>query len=164
MFSIPYETQSSIVINKKPEVVFNFIADFNNWPSWSPWLILEPNCQYLIKGPSATVGHLQEWNGQAIGAGRMTLMSMNPQTELNLKLEFFKPWKTESTARFLLRPKGDSTEVTWNMKGSLPFFMFFMKKMMKAWIGNDFNRGLRMMKEKLETGKVLSKVDVQGVK
>jgi len=49
---------------------------------------------------------------------------------------------------------GDQTKVTWTMNGCVPIFLFFMIGMMKAWIGMDYERGLMMLKELAEKGKV----------
>jgi hypothetical protein len=49
------------------------------------------------------------------------------------------------------------------MTGSLPFFMFFMTKMMAAYIGMDYQRGLMMLKDYVGTGAVPSKLEFKGV-
>ena len=36
------------------------------------------------------------------------------------------------------------------MEGTLPIFLFFMKKKMSAMVGSDYERGLAMLKELLE--------------
>ena len=41
--------------------------------------------------------------------------------------------------------------------------MFWMKPMMEGMIGMDYERGLRMLRELVETGTVLSKLEVGGV-
>jgi hypothetical protein len=48
------------------------------------------------------------------------------------------------------------------MDGRLPWFMFFMKGMMQTFIGMDYERGLRMVREYIETGTVLSKTEIIG--
>jgi predicted transcriptional regulator YdeE len=49
------------------------------------------------------------------------------------------------------------------MEGSLPFFLFFMKRSMEAWISMDYMRGLLMLKDYVETGTVASKVNLKGI-
>ena len=49
------------------------------------------------------------------------------------------------------------------MDSSLPWFMFWMKKSMEQFIGMDYERGLKMMKELIETGSVASKTNIKGV-
>lgn len=49
------------------------------------------------------------------------------------------------------------------MNGTLPIFLFFMKKMMAAMVGCDYERGLNMLKEYIETGSVVSQITMKGV-
>jgi effector-binding domain-containing protein len=49
------------------------------------------------------------------------------------------------------------------MTSKLPFFMFFMTKMMTAYIGMDYERGLKMLKDYVETGSVPSKLSFRGI-
>ncbi len=163
MFSIPMDVERSTKIRKNPADVFSYIADFNNWRTWSPWLCQEPNCPVTIQGSPGTVGHSQTWNGDLIGSGTMTLAEVRRNSGLRYDLHFLKPWKSHSKVEFRLVQKSDETEVTWVMHGTLPFFMFFMKKMMTTWVGSDYERGLSMLKEYLETGAVPSETRIKGV-
>ncbi len=169
MFSIGFSLERSIVINKPIEEVHQFIGDFNQWRTWSPWLIQEATCPVEIVGEPGTVGHQQTWKGERIGSGTMILAESTESTSINFDLEFFAPWKSKSKTQFIFEASENShghatTKVTWAMQSTLPFFLFFMKKMMIAFIGSDYDRGLKMIKDQLETGQVLSKVDIQGIK
>lgn len=163
MFSIPFELEKSATIDMSPEDVFAAVSSFKTWPNWSPWLCQEPSCPVTVEGKPGEVGHSQAWDGTFIGSGTMRLTAQEPNKSLDYDLEFLKPWKSKSQAGFRFVPKGESTEVTWWMKGSLPIFLFFMKKMMTAMVGSDYSRGLSMLKELIETGSVPSKTDVKGV-
>ena len=48
------------------------------------------------------------------------------------------------------------------MDSSLPFFMFFMKSLMVSLIGMDFDRGLKMLKDYIETDSIASDVAIDG--
>jgi DNA gyrase inhibitor GyrI len=48
------------------------------------------------------------------------------------------------------------------MDSSLPFFMFFFKRMMEGFIGMDYQRGLGMLKDYVESGSVPSALEFQG--
>lgn len=50
------------------------------------------------------------------------------------------------------------------MNSEMPLYMIFYKKMIQAFMGNDFERGLNMLKELAETGTVASKSIFQGQK
>ena len=64
--------------------------------------------------------------------------------------------------RFEFKETKEGVEVKWFMDSSLPIFMFWMKKMMVAFVGMDYARGLAMLKEYVETGEVSSKLEFKG--
>ena len=163
MFAIKFDLERATTIDAPVASVYKTISDFHTWPHWSPWLCQEPDCPVDISGTPAQPEHTQAWDGKRIGAGRMTLAEAAANNRLAYDLFFIKPWKSHSKVDFSFAANGSSTLVTWSMQGTLPFFLFFMKKMMSAWVGCDYERGLSMLKEYVETGTVLSKVAVDGV-
>ena len=150
MLSIPFTVERSIVIDQSAESIFTQISDFTTWPSWSPWLSQEPECRVEITGLPGEPGHTQYWDGKKIGSGHIELVERNPGRKLDYNLYFIKPWKSNSKAAFTFEQEGEATRVVWSMEGTLPIFLFFMKKKMSAMVGSDYERGLAMMKEQLE--------------
>ena len=163
MFSITFNVQRSIVINEDIDKIYAHVSDFNTWKHWSPWLCQEPEWPVDITGSPGETGHGQAWDGKRIGAGHMTLVHQVSNQDLDYELSFIRPWKSRAEAGFQFFEESGGTRVTWSMQGTLPFFLFFMKKMMAAWVGCDYERGLNMLKEHIETGRVLSRVDVNGI-
>lgn len=161
MFSIAFQCKKSILILKPKVEVMPVVGDFQLWKHWSPWLCMERNCHVSIGGEAQKPLHKQEWDGHRIGSGNMVMSAQN-DTSFSYTLTFLKPWKSKSSVEFLFEEKEGGTIVSWIMNGSLPFFMFFMKKMMKAWVESDFDRGLLMLKDYLETGKIHSDTEVTG--
>lgn len=150
--------EKSIQIDASPEKVFAKINDFHHWPAWSPWLIAEPEAKVTV----AADGKSYSWEGQRVGSGEMAILSETPNQSLSCDLTFLKPWKSTAKTNFNLKPVGSGTEVSWSMDSSLPFFMFFMKKSMIAYIGSDYDRGLSMLKDLVEKNNVPSKLDFKG--
>lgn len=140
------------------EQVFKEVSDFHNWTSWSPWLITEPDANVTVRED----GKYYEWEGKVVGSGNMTVLSEKENEYVTYDLTFLKPWKSKAKVRFDLKTMGEGVKVTWSMDTSLPFFLFWMKKMMSAYIAMDFNRGLTMIKDKVENGSVRSKVEILG--
>jgi len=161
MFDLPFTTERTLHINKPMDEIFNLVSDFNTWRSWSPWLCQEPECPVQITAAANTIGHAQAWNGERIGQGEMRLTATAPD-HLEYDLHFLKPWKSHSRVTFKFTPQDDGVTVVWSMRGTVPIFLFFLRNMMSAWIGSDYTRGLAMLKEYAETGKVLSRVEVKG--
>ena len=149
-----FSVSRSTTIDVPPEAVFEKIVDLKSWPEWSPWLISEPNAEVTY----ADDGKSYSWNGEVVGSGNLEIVSENPSSEIDCKLTFFKPFKSEADVKFLLEGEND-TKVSWIMDSSLPFFLFFMKRTMITMIGMDYERGLEMLKSRLETGQVPSKLE-----
>jgi len=151
--------EKSVRINAPAEKVFSAITDFHHWPSWSPWLIAEPEAKVDI----AADGKYYSWDGKRVGAGEMTILRESAGERVDYDLTFLKPWKSTAKVGFHCQADGDGTRVSWSMDSSLPFFMFWMKKSMVAFIGSDYERGLAMLKEYVESGEVKSKLEFKGV-
>lgn len=158
-----YHVQRSIEIAVAPQTVFDTVADYNSWRSWSPWLLAEPDADVHVSGDGASVGSIYSWKGEVVGQGEIEHRTLEPGRLIEDEIRFAKPFKSRSNVSFEFEPAGAGTTLTWHMRGSLPWFMFWMKPMMQAMIGMDYERGLKMLKEWIETGRVLSKVTVRGV-
>ncbi len=148
----------NITIEAPIEKVRSAINDFHTWPAWSPWLIAEPNAELNIDPD----GKYYSWSGKIVGAGEMRITEER-ENGSKMDLTFLKPWKSKAKVEFDLAEEGSATRVTWSMESSLPFFLFWMKKKMEAFIGSDYERGLNMLKEYIETGKVQSEITYEGI-
>ncbi len=149
----------SVVINAPVEKIFSTLNDFNNWQAWSPWLIMEPEAKVTVREDSK----YYEWEGNRVGAGNMTVLNEKENEHIDYDLTFLKPWKSKANVSFYFKPVKDGIQVTWTMASSLPFFMFWMKKQMEAFVGMDYDRGLSMLKEHIEKGEIDSKLEFRGV-
>lgn len=149
----------SITIQASSEKIFKILSDFHHWPAWSPWLITEPEAKVKIQPD----GKFYSWEGKRTGSGEMKVVSEKIPNRLDLQVTFIKPWKSSAPVWFELNSNGGATEVVWHMDSKLPFFMFWIKKMMMAYIGMDYSRGLMMLKDYVENGKVHSSLNFKGI-
>lgn len=153
----------NITIQKSAHDVYKVISDLNKWNLWSPWVHCEPTCKTEISGQASEVGQSQTWVGEVIGSGKMTLTGLVPNHTVKIKLEFLKPFhSTADVVLSITENQNNQVTVNWSMQTNLPFYMFFFKKMMMAYMINDFDRGLKMLKDLVETGEVLSKSTYEG--
>lgn len=141
-----------IMVAKPLEVVFAYVRDFEKWPEWSPWLICEPETKLDFQQD------FYSWEGKVVGAGNMKVAGVKGSERIDYKLEFLKPWKSKADVYMEFAQTAEGTRVKWVMDSSLPWFMFFLKSMMECMIGMDYQRGLRMLQERLETGDLKSKL------
>lgn len=156
------DIQKSTLINAPIEQVRQLVSDFSQWNSWSPWIVLEPTCSVSVTGTPNSSGHTMSWEGDIIGSGQNVLTAADG-TLFEYDLAFFKPWKSKAKVSFLIEESADKTKVTWAMNSSLPFFLFFMLKSMKNWIGMDYERGLKMLKAQAETGQINATTTNAGI-
>jgi effector-binding domain-containing protein len=157
-----YHVERSTTIDAPIARVRPAIEDYRQWPKWSPWLCCEPDCKLEFFGTPGQSGHGYKWDGKVVGAGQMNLRSNNGQMEMDL--DFIRPFKSHADVRMVLSSMGENqTQVTWHLNGKMPFFLFFLVGMMKSMIRMDFERGLRMLKEYVETGTVNSHCEFVGV-
>lgn len=152
--------KKSIEIKAPVAKVFSTISDFHHWQPWSPWLIMEPEAKVIV----ADDGKEYSWEGKKVGSGEMKITKEEDLKRVDVDLTFLKPWKSHAKVWFEVdnTDDGDSTNLSWYMDSSLPFFMFWMTKTMTALIGMDYSRGLFMLKDYIETGSVPSKMDMVG--
>ena len=119
---------------------------------------MEPGVKVNVK-PDAKAFN---WVGKRTGEGNMHITSEEENKAVDYDLNFIKPWKSKAKVRFELKEQDGKTAVSWSMDSKLPFFMFWMKKMMVAFISMDYDRGLRLLKDYTEDGKVHSKLNFIG--
>ncbi len=150
--------ERSTQIGVEPSKVFNIVSDFNHWQAWSPWLIMDPTTAVNVRSDSK----YYEWKGGRVGEGNMTITNEVENSSVDYDLMFLKPWKSKAKVSFHIEPKDGGSEVRWTMDSSLPFFLFWMKKMTEAFIGMDYERGLNMLKEYVEDGKIKTQLDFKG--
>ncbi len=153
-----FNVTRSVSISSPVDAIYDKVREFKTWPIWSPWLLSEPDCPVSYSDD----GKSYSWNGKIVGSGEMLVTNEEKNRSIEYQLTFFTPWKSVSKVSFSFSEAGGETEVTWTMDGSLPFFMFWMKPMMSAWIGMDYERGLNMLKDLMESGSVPSKLTFEG--
>lgn len=149
----------SIRISRSKEDIFPLIHDFHHWVEWSPWHILDEKNNFKVSED----GSFYEWNSKLLGSGQMQRLSVKPNQEVESDLLFLKPWKSRSKILFKVRKIAENeSEVTWEMHGKMPLFMFFMVAMMERMVGMDFSRGLQLLKDFAEHGNNRCQINILG--
>jgi uncharacterized protein YndB with AHSA1/START domain len=140
-------------IKAPPDRIFPQINDFHNWAAWSPYEKLDASMTKTFSGPTSGKGAVYEWDGNSkVGKGRMEITDVSAPRKIVIKLDFVRPFRANNTAEFTLDPQGDSTDVTWSMKGASAFVMKLMGVFMNMdkLIGRDFETGLANLKANAE--------------
>jgi uncharacterized protein YndB with AHSA1/START domain len=144
-----FNVQRTTKINAPPEKIFPLINDLHSWGSWSPWEKVDPTMKRTHSGAASGLGAVYEWEGNAkVGKGRMEIVDAAPPSKVAIKLDFLKPIEGHNIAEFTLEPQGDSTNVTWAMRGPAPFISKVIQVFisMDSMLGKEFETGLANLK------------------
>lgn len=144
-----FRVERKAVVKASPDQVRAQIADFRQWPAWSPWEKMDPGMKRTLGGAASGKGATYAWEGNSqVGKGRMEILEDTP-SKVQIQLDFLAPFEAHNMAEFTLAPVGaDSTEVTWAMYGPSPFMTKVMQVFcsMDKMVGKDFEAGLANLK------------------
>ena len=141
------------LINQKQSVVYNYVNNFDNYNSWSPWFEMDPAAKYTFLGPHSGVGASFKWESlvKDVGKGSITITDAMPDSLIKEDLNFMEQGTAKSSFRF--SPEGNGTNVTWAFDveaGVNPLFRI-MGGFMDGMLGKDFEKGLTKLKKNLES-------------
>ena len=149
-----YHVERSMTFAAPPQAVYAQIADFHKWQDWSPWEKIDPAMKKDFGGAESGTGATYHWSGNdRVGEGRMAIKDATAPSNVDIQLDFVKPFTATCDTKFAIAPEGAGSRVTWSIDGKNNFmgkamgvFMGGMDKMM----GPDFERGLGQMKTAAE--------------
>lgn len=145
-----FRVERTVTINAPAEKMFPMINDFHQWVQWSPYEKMDTTMKKTFSGAEKGKGAIYEWAGnKKVGEGRMEILDTTSPSSVKLSLDFYKPMQFHNKGEFILKPNGDSTDVTWAMFGPQPFMGKVMGTFinMDKLIGKDFEAGLANMKQ-----------------
>lgn len=145
-----FTVQRSTSVDAPPDRIYRHIIDLTKWAEWSPWEQMDPTMEKTYSGAESGVGSRYAWSGnRKVGQGSMEITDAKEHLEIEIALEFLKPFKASNTTAFTLEPAGGGTTVTWSMTGEKTLLIRLMGifRSMDAMIGPDFERGLAQLKQ-----------------
>ena len=99
-------------------------------------------------GAPSSKGTVYAWDGNGdVGQGRMEITESLPD-KVALDLDLIKPFEAHYKVEFSLIRKGNTTEVTWSMVGSMPSVPKLVQLFvdMERMVGPKFESGLANLK------------------
>lgn len=144
-----FTTERSIVIGAPPAAVFNAVNDLAEWESWSPWKEMDPSMRVTLGERTVGEGAFYTWEGEQTGSGKLSILLSRPNERIENELVF--DGMGASRVFWTFAEVDDSTGVTWGFTTEVPFPFnaFFWLQGMGA-LNRDFERGLVLLKEKVE--------------
>ncbi len=146
-----YEVRRSKRVNADRQTVYDKLRDFKSWADWSPWLIHEPETELVFSDNYTEIGGSYAWNGIHVGAGKLTHIKFDAPSRIEQRLEFTRPFKSICDVSFELADIDGQTELSWIMRGKMPFLFRFMTKKTTEMIGYDYDLGLAMLAGQIDS-------------
>ncbi|WP_289659344.1 SRPBCC family protein [Flavobacterium panacagri] len=150
-----YAVEREIVINKPTDSVFNYVKSLKNQNQFSVWANMDPKMKVSYKGVDGSVGSISSWqsNVKEVGVGEQEITKITKNRRIDFALRFKKPMEDTAVAFMSTEPaSGNQTKVKWGISGVIPYPTNIMLPMLKMdqMIGNDLQRGLENLKDKME--------------
>jgi Polyketide cyclase / dehydrase and lipid transport len=144
-----FQVQRAATIQAPPEKIFPLINDFNRWGAWSPWEKKDPGMKRTFGIVTAGKGAMYAWDGNKdVGQGSMEITESAAPSRIAIRLSFVKPFEAHNNVEFSLEPRGATTQVTWTMRGPVPYIskIIHMFVDIDRMVGGDFEAGLASLK------------------
>ena len=143
-----FTVQRSTLVKAPPAKVYPLISDLKAFNTWNPFAAADPTSKVTYEGAASGIGSAYRWQGGKSGEGRMELTGLEDGAKAAYKLDFTKPMEAQNTVEFSLAPQGEATQVTWAMRGPMPFVSKVMTLFfdMDTMVGAEFEKGLASLK------------------
>ena len=145
--------QRSASIKAPAEKIFPHINDLHAFNTWNPFNKKDPNVKGSYSGAVSGAGAAYAFEGNSeVGRGRIEITDSRPASEVRMSLHMLAPMEGRNVVEFTLRPREDSTSVTWAIQGPMPYISKVLSLFcdMDAMIGKEFENGLAELKTIVE--------------
>lgn len=145
-----YYVERKIEIRAPASIIYYLLDDFRNWKYWDTWWKLDTNQIRIYAGPHFGLNSKFTWfsKDKNVGEGEIQIVDEKPFDFLKLQVRFGK--EMVSFNQFRLMQMGDKILLSWSMEGELKFLAKWFRFFLDQAIGNDFEIGLKNLKNLAE--------------
>ncbi len=158
-----YHVKRNRFIPADPEVVFNDLNDYRNWADWGPWYETDSTIVPTYAENTVGVGGSYSWTSMN-GGGEMRRLVSEPNQRIESEILFKTPFgDMGSDVYWILEKRDGGTDLTWGMKGEMPFLTRFMASSMEEQMGPMEERGLELFEENIKKKMEVYSIENKGV-
>ena len=158
-----YDVSRSRTIKADPAVVFNDLNDYRNWADWGPWY--ETDSTIVVNYAENTIGEgaWYSWISTE-GDGEMRTLKTMPPDRIEAEIIYKTPFgEMRSDVYWIIKPVDSGTDLTWGIKGEMPFITRFMASSMEEQMGPMEERGLELFDANLMRKLQVYSIENKGV-
>jgi effector-binding domain-containing protein/uncharacterized protein YndB with AHSA1/START domain len=158
-----YDVKRTRLIKADPEVVFNDLNDYRNWAEWGPWYEQDSTIAVTYSDKTMGEGAFYSWTSDE-GDGEMRTLHTQPYERIDSEILFKTPFgEMASDLYWILKETEEGTELTWGIKGEMPFLTRFMAGGMEEQMGPMEERGLELFDENLQRKLKVHSIEGMGI-
>ena len=165
-----FDVAATKTMEAPPEVIYNQVKDFKDWPEWGPWIAEDPNMQIDYAEKTEGEGASYSWKSEKVGDGSMRTTKVIPAKEIEQEITFNTPMGDSDSDIYWKFEETDSvgkTKVTWGMKGEQSFmekvYMSFQDEDFETTLKTMFDTGLNNLEEVVEESMEAYSINVDGI-
>jgi uncharacterized membrane protein len=141
-------------VNAPVNEVYNKVRNLKNYPSWSPFLLKDPQQKHSLSNVDGQVGARFHWVGvKEESEGYQEIVGLEENKAVNIKCTITVPFEAKPEFNYFFAERGNKTYVTQEFKVQMPF---------PANIIAHFTDLKKEMKQTNETGLALLKKVCEG--
>jgi uncharacterized membrane protein len=141
-------------VNAPAKDVYDKVRHLKNYPSWSPFLLKDPQQKYSLSNVDGEVGAKFHWVGvKEESEGYQEIVGLEDNKAVNIKCTITVPFEAKPAFDYYFAERGNKTIVTQKFKVQMPF---------PANIIAHFTNLRKEMKQTNETGLALLKKVCEG--
>ena len=147
-----YQVQRSINIKASNHDILHQLENLKNWDkNWSPWKATNPEAKVIFSGPESGINAAMEWSENNQKLGKVAIKKSNLDS-VCYTIAFHK-FKLQSEGTFHMKDMGESTHLTWTLRGNFNFVFRWVGLKMDTWMAPDMEKGLQNIKHYTEAHK-----------
>jgi len=150
-----YAVEREVKIDRPLATVFDYIRYLKNQDNFSKWATMDPAMRKSYRGTDGTVGFVSAWESsmKGVGKGEQEITGVTEGERIDYEIRFIKPFEARASAYLKTTALSENqTLVTWGFTSSMKYptnLMLLFMDMEKS-IGNDFETGLKNLKDVIE--------------
>lgn len=152
--------RSTQLVKASKQQVYDQLRYMKNFPSWSPFLVQDPEQQYSVSGPDGQVGATYSWVGvKEKGRGSQQVAQLVPNESVVITCNIIEPFQSNPTFTYTLAEQDGGTLVTQDFDAPMPVpaNVFGLLLGLKDKIAATNGQGLKLLKDTTEKLAVASK-------
>lgn len=151
-----YSVVKEVTIERPHREVYAYTKMLKNQNNYSKWALKDPDMHKEYRGTDGQVGFVSFWRSENpdVGSGEQEIIAIEDGKRIDYALRFFEPFEANDKAYMEFEEATNfSTKVRWGFDGHMAYPMNAMLLVMdmEKMIGDDFETGLRNLKEILES-------------